>query len=242
MRVRADGGVRARSHAGRGGACGRRPRPARTRPPARRARGARARGRRRGGRGGSSWVRGDLGAERHPDEHCRRPRSFQGNLNIGLDLPRDGRRLHAPGDPRGRARARPRRRARRRRGRARRGGDRRRPQRARAPPGPDRARRDPRPARRGGSARHVADPRQRPLRDARAVRDVRGRHRPQPDPARGLRHGGPEGRRGGLGHGRPRRAALQPPAGGDRRRAAEECAALLLDFFAARRAAGRTWA
>src|SRR4051812_37546522 len=128
------------------------------------------------------------------------------------------RALDGPGDRRGPPRARPRRRADRRGRRPRRRGHRRGAQRARASPGPDRARRGDRAARGGARARLVARARVDALRHARAVRDVRGGDRPRPRAARRLRLHRPEGRRGRERARRARRAAPQPsPAGHGRR-------------------------
>ena len=73
------------------------------------------------------------------------------------------------------------------------------------------------------------------LRDAGALHDVRGRDRPLAGPARGLRDGRPEGRRGRQRPGRPRRARLnhRPEVVGGV--LADEAAELLRSFFRARR-------
>ena len=77
---------------------------------------------------------------------------------------------------------------------------------------PTRPRRDDRHPRGGSRARLLAAARHGALRHARAVRDVRGRDRPRPHPARRLRHDRPEGGRRRLGPRRARRAPPQPPA------------------------------
>ena len=74
-----------------------------------------------------------------------------------------------------------------------------------------------------------------PLRDARAVRDVRGGDRPRAGAAGRLRGRRPEGGRGRQRPRRARRAAPQPPPEVESGLLAEESAALLRDFFAERR-------
>ena len=87
-------------------------------------------------------------------------------------------------------------------------------QRARAPARPHRSRRDAGPPRRRGHRRRVAAVRGHSLRDPRAVRHVRGSHRPGSHQAPGLRSRRPQGGRGRkhLQHRRP--PGAQSPAGG----------------------------
>ena len=90
----------------------------------------------------------------------------------------------------------------------------RRPQRARAAPRPDGARRDARAARGVPAAGELAAARHGALRDARAVRDVRRRDRPRARPAGGLRGRRSQGRSGRKRAQRARRAAAEPPPRG----------------------------
>src|SRR3954469_8723804 len=100
------------------------------------------------------------------------------------------------------------------RDRARGRGDRGRAERARAARGPDGALRDPGATRGGAGLGLLAAVGRDAVRDARAVRDVRGRDSAGARAARDLRRHGSEGRGGRQRARRAGRAAAEPPARG----------------------------